>query len=55
MNEQIRELWDNVMIPYLTNCNKEILGKINEGDYVKFYAYMVKNNRVCQEILANQY
>ena len=38
MNKDIRCLWENVIVPYLRNdTEKQILNKLDEHDYIKFY------------------
>lgn len=51
MNEDIRNLWDNVVVPYLRNDDqKQILGKLNEHEYIKFYKFMVENSDFCKYV-----
>lgn len=52
MDDHIKELWDKVMIPYLRNINhRQILDKLNEYDYDKFYRFM----RKCVQIKYTSY
>lgn len=52
LNSHIRELWDNVLVPYIKDYeNKEILNKISEDDYHIFYKFMIENNDICKYIL----
>lgn len=44
IEKEIKELWDNVMVPYLNNYNRQILINLTENDYIKFYEFIIKNN-----------
>jgi hypothetical protein len=45
MENNIHELWNNVIVPYLENTNeKQIISKLNPDDYSKFFEYMIHNN-----------
>lgn len=50
MENDIRELWDNVMVPYMNNYNNNILSELTDRDYYKFYEFMIDNNEVYNEI-----
>lgn len=46
MERDVRELWDNVIVPYKSDiCRSQILDKLDEYDYVKFYDFMITKNR----------
>ena len=44
VEKKIKELWNNVMVPYLQSEQRQILVKLTEDDYIKFYNYIVKKN-----------
>lgn len=45
MENDIKELWNNVILPYLeSTTQKKILNKLNSFDYDKFYKFMIGNN-----------
>lgn len=47
MENDMRELWDNVMMQYINNVEqKQILAQIRDGDFEKFRDYMFKNNEI---------
>ena len=55
MEEDIKELWDNVIVSYLNNYrDRQILDKLTIYDYNKFYKWMLYNNNyyqyVCERI-----
>lgn len=55
MEENIRELWDNVIVCYLDNYrDRQILNRLTINDYDKFYKWMLYNNNhyqyVCDRI-----
>lgn len=42
IDKHIRELWDNIMVPYLENYSeRQILSRLTINDYDKFYDYMI--------------
>jgi len=41
---QIRELWNNIMVPYLENADKQILNNLTCYDYSKFFDFIITNN-----------
>jgi len=44
VNNYIRELWDNVVVPYLENYQeRQILSCLTINDYNKFYEFMITN------------
>lgn len=52
MDKEIKALWDNVIKPYLDNIySKQILDKLTDMDYDKFYYFMLTNSPVCMEIM----
>ena len=52
IDKHIRILWYTVMVPYLENFNeRQILDQLTTNDYDKFYAFMIKNNPICQQII----
>ena len=54
MNNNIRQLWDRVFVPYLENYNSNyLLDKLTSKDYHKFYDFMVENNPTCNTIYEN--
>ena len=45
MENDIKKLWDNVILSYLENVNsKKILNKLTNLDYDKFYDFMINSN-----------
>ena len=45
IEKDIRKLWKNVIIPYKQDiCRSQILDKLNETDYIKFYEFMIQKN-----------
>lgn len=55
MENDIRQLWDNVIVPYLNDYRyNDILKYLTTNDYHKFYEYMIDNNKnfnyVCKRI-----
>lgn len=51
MEKHINELWQNVIIPYLHNYNeRQIINKIMENDYDKFYNFMINHNQMFRYI-----
>ena len=51
MDEHIRNLWDEVIVPYLENYNeRQILDQLTVNDYDKFYGYMTSNNEVYKHV-----
>jgi len=56
IDNHIRILWDTVIVPYLENFNeRQILDQLTTNDYDKFYAFMIKNNPICQQIIEDFY
>lgn len=52
MEHNIRNLWDDVIVPYLENYNeRQILDQLDINDYDKFYNYMTSNNEVYKHVL----
>lgn len=52
MEKHIKLLWDNVIVSYLTNYEKrQILNKITENDYNKFYKFMINKNSSCKYMI----
>ena len=44
ISNQIRELWDNIMVPYLENYpERQILSRLTINDYDKFFNLMMNN------------
>jgi hypothetical protein len=42
IEQHIRELWDNVIVPYLNNYrDRQILGNLTVNDYDKFYKWII--------------
>ena len=51
LQENIRSLWNNIMLPYIENINeKQILFQLTKMDYYKFHSFMINNNEICQYI-----
>lgn len=45
MENDIKGLWESVIVPYLNDFRyNDILNKLTENDYHKFYEYMINNN-----------
>ena len=45
IDSHIKELWDNIILPYLQDNNKkQILTKLTINDYDKFYKFMINEN-----------
>jgi hypothetical protein len=52
LNNDIYVLWRNVILPYISNLtNRNVLTKLSELDYDKFYKFMIEQNEVCKDIL----
>jgi len=49
MNEDIRRIWDNIILPYIENTNDgEILDKLSRNDYLVFHEFMTKHTQLNQ-------
>ena len=45
LEKDIRKLWKYVIVPYKQDiCRSQILDKLNETDYIKFYEFMIQKN-----------
>ena len=55
IERRIKELWNNVMIPYLQTDNRQILTNLDENDYNKFYSYMIKKNMYINDLYERYY
>jgi|AntRauTorckE6833_2_1112554.scaffolds.fasta_scaffold10682_5 hypothetical protein len=54
MEKDIRELWDNVIIPYRNDYNSNyLLDKLTNNDFDKFYEFMIYNNPTCIMLYEN--
>jgi hypothetical protein len=51
IENDIRKLWDNVIIYYINNHKCQILDKLTEHDYTKFFDFMIKNCKPYQSSL----
>jgi len=46
----IRKLWYEVILPYKQDlCRAQILDKLDDSDYVKFYEFMITHNKAYQK------
>ncbi len=46
IEKDIKKIWFEVIKPYKMNIEKaQILDKIDSEDYIKFYEFMIRNNR----------
>lgn len=56
MEKHIRYLWNVVIVPYLENYNeRQILDYITINDYSVFRDFMIKENPICQQIMAEYF
>ena len=55
IERRIKELWNNVMVPYLQTDNRQILTNLDENDYNKFYSYMIKKNMYINDLYERYY
>lgn len=57
MDENIKELWDNVVVKYIEFCDdSQIIEWLSsEHDYYKFRVYMIKNNIMYGRVLDRIY
>lgn len=47
MDGNIVSIWNHIIVPYLKNdSEKQILGKLTENDFDKFYSFMVNSNEI---------
>ena len=54
MENDIRELWDNIILPYLNDYNSNyLLDKLTDKDFDKFYEFMLYNNSTCDMLFDN--
>lgn len=62
-NEQIQEkikndlknIWDDILVPHMNNCNSNVLSKLREDDFYKFYGYVNKYSELCEIINESVY
>lgn len=50
-DEKVTKLWEKCMVPYLQNENRDILQKIDQCSYSKFYEFMINNNKRIDSLL----
>ena len=52
IEKDIRKIWDNVIAPYKSDvCRSQILDRLTEDDYVKFYEFMISKNETYKKAM----
>jgi hypothetical protein len=51
-DECVRDLWNDIIRPYITNINQiNVLNKLTENDYIKFYNFMKEESDIYKKIM----